>query len=73
MPEGGTRMKEWVTVKEAATLTGKKPRTIYEWIQNDRLASIIGTDGVTRVLAKAVVRIEPTVKRGRPRGIPTRR
>ena len=65
--------KEWVTVKEAAILVGKAPRTIYEWIQNDRLATRLNSDGITEVLSKAVVRIEPTVRRGRPRGIPTKR
>lgn len=65
--------KEWVTVKEAAFLVGKAPRTIYEWIENDRLASRTNTDGVLEVLSKAVVRVEPTVRRGRPRGVPTRR
>jgi hypothetical protein len=62
-----------VTVKEAALLVGKAPRTIYEWIENDRLATRLNGDGVTEVLSKAVIRIEPTVRRGRPRGIPTRR
>ena len=65
--------KEWVTVKEAAILVGKAPRTIYEWIEDDRLASRRNTDGVLEVLSKAVVRIEPTVRRGRPRGVPTKR
>lgn len=66
-------MKEWITVKEAALLVGRAPRTIYEWIENDRLATRLNTDGVLEVLSKAVVRVEPTVRRGRPRGIPTRR
>lgn len=65
--------KEWVTVKEAALLVGKAPRTIYEWIENDRLAFRRNSAGVLEVLSKAVLRIEPTVRRGRPRGIPTRR
>jgi hypothetical protein len=65
--------KEWITVKEAAALTGKSRRTIYEWIDNDRLATRTNSAGITEVLAKAVARIAPTVKRGRPRGVPTRR
>lgn len=65
--------KEWVTVKEAAVLIGKKPRTIYEWIQCDRLAARLDAEGRMTVLAKAVQRIEPTIRRGRPRGKPTRR
>lgn len=65
--------KEWVTVAEAAVLVGKSRRTIYEWIENDRLATRTNTDGILQVLSKAVVRIAPTVTRGRPRGTPTRR
>lgn len=65
--------KEWVTVQEAAALTGKKPRTIYEWIQNDRLAMRLDAGGRMTVLRKALLRIEPTIRRGRPRGKPTRR
>lgn len=65
--------KEWVTVAEAAVLVGRAARTIYEWIENDRLATRLNSEGVTEVLSKAVIRIEPTIRRGRPRGIPTRR
>jgi len=65
--------KEWVTVKEAAALAGKKPRTIYEWIEDDRLAVRRDDQNRMVVLAKAVVRVEPTIRRGRPRGKPTRR
>lgn len=69
MPE----MREWITVKEAALLVGRAPRTVYEWINNDRLATRLNSDGILEVLSKAVVRVEPTIRRGRPRGIPTRR
>lgn len=65
--------KEWVTVKEAAALVGKSVRTIYEWIENDRLATRIDPQGRMVVLSKAVLRIEPTVRRGRPRGRATTR
>lgn len=67
------KLPEWVTVKEAAALVGRAPRTIYEWIENDRLAWRLNGDGILEVLSKAVIRVEPTVRRGRPRGIPTRR
>ncbi|WP_300269045.1 hypothetical protein [Microbacterium sp.] len=65
-------MKEWITIAEASALTGRSRRAIYVWVQSDRLASQI-IDGRVHVLAKAVARIAPTVKRGRPRGSPTRR
>lgn len=66
-------MNEWVTVKAAAAIVGKKPRTIYEWIQKDLLKARLNRDGVTVVRSLAVMQVEPTVRRGRPRGIPTRR
>lgn len=64
---------EWVTVKLASVLTGKAPRTLYEWIEDDRLAYRQNGAGVLEVLSKAVLRLVPTVRRGRPRGKPTRR
>lgn len=66
-------MKEWVTVKEAAVIVGRAPRTVYEWIQRDKLATRVNGSGATEVLSKAVVRIEASMRRGRPRGVPTRR
>lgn len=68
-----SELKEWATVKEGAVLIGKSPRAIYEWIENDRLATRLDAEGRMTVLAKALQRIEPTIRRGRPRGKPTRR
>lgn len=65
--------KEWVTAKEAAVLIGRDVRQIYRWIDAGRLATRINVDGVIMVLSRTVIRIEPDVKRGRPRGSPTRR
>lgn len=65
--------KEWVTAKEAAALIGRDVRQIYRWIDAGRLATRINADGVIMVLSKTVLRIEPDVKRGRPKGSPTRR
>lgn len=66
-------VKEWVTVKEAAFLAGRDVRQIYRWIDNGLLATRKSTSGVTMVLSKAVQRIEPEIKRGRPKGKATRR
>lgn len=66
-------MKEWITVAEAAVLVGRHPSRIYAWIDQGRLATNVNASGVTEVLSKAVRRIEGEVKRGRPRGTPTRR
>lgn len=65
--------KEWVTVKEAAVLVGKSARTIYEWIEDNRLASHLDSQGRMVVLSRALLRNVPTIRRGRPRGKPTRR
>lgn len=66
-------MKEWITVAEAAVLVGRDKRQIYRWIDQGRLATVVNGEGVTEVLSKAVRRVEGEVKRGRPRGSPTRR
>lgn len=66
-------MKEWITIAAAAALVGRHPSRIYAWIDQGRLATRTNADGVTEVLSKAVRRIETEVKRGRPRGVPTRR
>lgn len=60
--------KEWVTAREAAALIGRHVSQVYRWIDGGRLATRVRADGVTVVLSKAVLRVEPTVKRGRPRG-----
>lgn len=65
--------KEWVTAKEAAVLIGRHVSQVYRWIDAGRLATRVRADGVTVVLSKAVLRIEPQVRRGRPRGAASRR
>lgn len=65
--------KEWVTVAEAAVLVGRDKRQIYRWIDRGRLATRANVEGVTEVLSKAVLRVESEVKRGRPKGRPSRR
>lgn len=59
--------KEWVTVAEAAILAGRDKRQVYRWIDKSLLATRINSEGVTEVLSKAVVRVETTIRRGRPR------
>lgn len=65
--------KEWVTIREASLLVGRHVSQIYRWIDAGRLATRTSASGVTMVLSKAVLRIEPDVKRGRPRGSVGRR
>ncbi|MFL2001449.1 hypothetical protein [Microbacterium sp. A1-JK] len=62
-----------MTIREASLLAGRHASQIYRWIDAGRLATRVNAHGVTEVLSKAVVRIETEVKRGRPKGVPTRR
>jgi len=65
-------VKEWVTVEQAALLAERSERTVYEWVQQDIIASRM-IAGKVHVLAKVAVRLGQARKRGRPRGVPTRR
>lgn len=58
----------WVAVPEAAKLAGRQPRTVYEWVQSGKLRSRVGENGTIEVDAAQVVDVEPTIRRGRPRG-----
>ena len=64
--------RQWVTVKQAAFLAGRSERAVYEWAQKDLLASTV-IDGKTYVPPKAAFQLGQKLKRGRPRGVPTRR
>lgn len=70
---GDQKIPEWVTVKVAAALVGKAQRTVYRWIDRGLLATRHDSDGRVMVLSKAVGRIALEQRRGRPRGVPTRR
>ncbi|WEK59776.1 MAG: hypothetical protein P0Y60_10380 [Candidatus Microbacterium colombiense] len=65
--------KEWLNVKAASVLIGKSTRAIYEWVEDDRLATRLDAQGRMTALRKVLVRIEATIPRGRPRGKSTRR
>lgn len=60
-------MKEWLTVKEAALLVGRHPRKIYEWIEGP-LTARTAANGTYEVRRTDLLRVETTMKRGRPRG-----
>lgn len=68
-----TDLKEWITIREASVLVGRHVSQIYRWIDAGRLATRTNADGVTLVLTKAILRVEPSVRRGRPRGTTGRR
>ena len=67
-------MKPWLTVKEAALVVGRHERNIYRWIEAGRLTAHTDADGILMVFTADVQKVEPLVKRGRPRGsVSTRR
>jgi hypothetical protein len=66
-------VKERLTVKEASVVVNRAPSRIYQWIGDGKLGSDTDVDGVTTVSRAELLRVEPTVRRGRPRGTPTRR
>ena len=66
-------MTEWISVKEAAALTKRSRRAIYEWIEDKKLAMVRDDRNHMLVLAKAAVRLSHEIRPGRPRGKPTRR
>lgn len=55
-------------MKDGPALTGKRPRTIYKWVQKGRLATRLEAEGHMVILTKALLCIEPTIRSGRPRG-----
>lgn len=69
----GEMKPEWVTVKTAARIVGRAERTVYSWIDRDLLAAREDRAGRTLVLLEAAGRLALTQRRGRPKGVPTRR
>lgn len=65
-------IKEWLTIPQAALLVGRKKTAVYDWVKDGRLASRIGVNGVKLVASKDALRVESTVKRGRPAGTASR-
>lgn len=65
-------IKEWLTIPQAALLVGRKKTAVYDWVKDGRLAARIGVNGVKLVASKDALRVESTVKRGRPAGTASR-
>jgi hypothetical protein len=61
-------MKEWLTVPEAAILVGRNKTNVYAWIRAGKLTTRQAHDGTMEVRRADVLRVEATVKRGRPTG-----
>lgn len=60
-----------LTIIEAAMITNRKKSAIYAWIADGRLASVIDIDGVRKVDGKALMAVEASIRRGRPKGTAT--
>jgi hypothetical protein len=65
-------IKEWLTIPQAALLVGRKKTAVYDWVKAGKLQARIGVDGVKLVASKDAMRVESTVKRGRPTGSASR-
>lgn len=65
-------IKEWLTIPQAALLVGRKKTAVYDWVKDGRLPARIGVNGVKLVASKDALRVESTVKRGRPAGTASR-
>jgi excisionase family DNA binding protein len=61
-------MKEWLTIPEAAVLVGRDKTNVYAWIRSGKLKTRTGSDGTMEVRREDVLKVEATVKRGRPIG-----
>lgn len=66
-PRPEPRMREWVSVAEAARAADRDVSQIYRWIDQGKLATKHDDKGVTLVLAKAAMRVAGETRRGRPR------
>lgn len=66
-------MKEWLTIPEAAVVVGRDKSNVWRWIRSGKLHSRTATDGTMQVRRADVLKVEANTKRGRPRGIATRR
>lgn len=60
-------MSTWITVPQAALMAGRSEKTIYRWIRERRLSTVLGESGRNLVSGLAVMDLEATVTRGRPR------
>lgn len=66
-------MKEWLTIPEAATLVGRDKSNVWRWVRSGKLYARTASDGTLEVRRVDVLRVEADIKRGRPRGVATRR
>jgi hypothetical protein len=60
-------MSRWINVQDAAIIAHRKPRTIYLWIDQGHLTPQLGDTGEILIDGQAVLIVEETRRRGRPR------
>lgn len=61
-------MKEWLSIPEAAALVGRDPSNVWRWVRSGKLRARTAGDGTMEVRREDALRVESSVKRGRPRG-----
>lgn len=57
----------WVTVKEASILAKRSIQRIYDWIEDGKVRTLKGDDGIKRVWGADVLAAESAARNGRPR------
>lgn len=57
---------EWVSVSRAALIANRRPRTVYDWISQGRIASK-RVDGALLVMSRTAYRLGQELTRGRPK------
>lgn len=67
-----SQMKEWLTVIEAAFVVGRDQRQIYRWLKVGKLSKYTDPRGRNLINSAELVRVESTIKRGRPEGTASR-
>lgn len=67
-----SKMREWVTVEEAALIADRDKSRVYAWISQGKLTADERADGVTMVRSGDVARVASVTRRGRPRGTASR-
>lgn len=63
-------IKSWLTVKEAAFIVGRTPKTIYGWVSDKDIEHRVNEHGVTEIGHMSLMRTEAATRRGRPPTIP---
>jgi excisionase family DNA binding protein len=56
-----------ITIQQAAELTNRSARAIYNWIDAGKLKAVLDIDGLRKVDGAELFKVEATIRRGRPK------